>query len=65
MKGFKLSPNQHVKIKLWKDSLPPSPHHKIEKRFFNRIEKTTIGDAIFIIDNLTKKEFDATEYETW
>lgn len=60
---MRLSPQQEVKIKLWKDSLPPSPCDKIEKRFLVKIKKTTIGDKIYIIDNLTKQEFDVTEYE--
>lgn len=65
MSFVKFSPNQEVKIKIWKDSLPPSPHLITKKRFSIKVKKTVIGDAVFIVDNLTKKEFDATEYENW
>lgn len=65
MSFVKFSPDQEVKIKLWKASLPPSLHNQTEKRFFTKIKKTTIGDEIYIVDKITNKEFDATEYEKW
>lgn len=64
---FELNKSQILKLNKWKNKIPNPKEYcgAIEGRFVYSFIPTNLGVVCKVIDEISKKEIDLTEYENW